>query len=96
MRFFKGFIVISLLISFNVFSACSPYIGDATINEIFKDGGTVHDDFIEFKLLNTSISNVVYDNWTLKICHETGNGNNTSNVCDSIAVSEMNDSTQWL
>jgi len=96
MRFLKGLIAISLFISFKLFAECSPYIGDATINEIYKEGGNNGDAFIEFKLLNSSISNEVYDNWTLKICHEISTGNNTTNVCDAIAVAEMNNATRWL
>jgi len=94
--FVRGILASFLFISFKLFAGCSPYIGDATINELYKEGGNNHDVFLEFKLLDTSISDATYDNWTLKICHEIGNGNNTSNACDSISVSEMNDSTQWL
>lgn len=84
-----------LFTSSQAFAACSPYVGDATLNEIMKEGG-IGDAFIEIKLLDNSIPSTTYDQWTLKICHDEINGNNTSSQCKNISVAAMNDATQWI
>jgi len=92
--------LLTFFISWKILAACSPYIGDATINEIYKAGGKNGDSFIEFNLLDNSIPSSVYKQWSLKVCYEieTGKGKNKSksNICDVIPVSDMNDATQWI
>lgn len=96
----KGIIILIFFISWKIFAACSPYSGDATINEIYKAGGQNGDSFIEFNLLDNSIPSSVYKQWSIKICYEIeiGKGKNKSksNICDVIPVSEMDDATQWI
>ncbi|MCW8196637.1 LamG domain-containing protein [Proteobacteria bacterium 005FR1] len=63
-----------------VWAACSPYIGLAVINEVSKqqqnpqnqDSKDDAADFVEIKLLDSSIGSSVYESWTLKICENAG------------------------
>ena len=95
-RLFVYCALLSVLISLKAFAACSPHVGNATLNEIMKAGGNNGDVFIEFKLLNTSILAATYNQWTLRMCHDEGKGNKKSSQCKNIPVSQMNDATQWI
>ncbi|PKI13148.1 LamG domain-containing protein [Colwellia sp. 12G3] len=83
------------LISVKVLAVCSAHSGNATLNEIMKEGGN-GGVFIEIELLDLAISSVIYDQWTIRICHDEGNGNNQSSECKDISVADMNDATQWI
>lgn len=57
----------------HAFAACSPYIGQATLNEFFKENSTQEthaDDFAEVKILNSTIGLAIYGNWKIKICEK--------------------------
>ncbi len=88
-----GFLL--LFNSNQIFAACSPFVGGATLNEILKEQGN-GDAFIEIELLDSSISSTTYNQWTLKFCHDEGNNQNQSSQCNSISVADMNDATQWI
>lgn len=81
------------LTSVKVHAACSPHVGDATLNEIMRETGNNGDAFIEIKLLNQSVSSTTYDKWTIEICHTPKNG---SSQCKDFSVAAMNDTSQWL
>jgi len=56
---------------------CSEYAGLATINEVNKERSNGRDnasDFVEIKLLDTSISSSVYGAWTMTIQEDGGDG----------------------
>ncbi|TCS41648.1 DUF6701 domain-containing protein [Reinekea marinisedimentorum] len=67
-----------------VWAACSAYIGDATINETHRvnnaNQSSTSEDFVEVKVLNSSLASSVISSWKLKLCYDqqTGNGNNAS------------------
>lgn len=84
------------LFTVKIFAACSPHVGDATINEIYKQQGNNGDAFVEFKLLDTSINSSEYNNWKLKLCYLGGNGIHASNQCETTSVSQMDDTTEWI
>ncbi len=78
-------IPLSLILSAAVFNpvnaadACSVYLGDATINELFKDSpnqANDTDDFVEVKILDSSMTYDVYSSWTIQLCENNGPGNN--------------------
>lgn len=58
-----------------VFAQCSEYLGRATISEISTNHNWKfnYGDFIELKLLDSSISSSVYNEWALYICSSTCN-----------------------
>lgn len=53
-----------------LWSACSPYVGLASINEISKEHNWIdnEDDFFEVKKLDNQLNNSVMQNWTVEIC----------------------------
>jgi MSHA biogenesis protein MshQ len=55
-----------------VSATCSPYIGQATINEISRvnnaGGPADADDFVEIRQLDTSLTDSIIQNWSLKVC----------------------------
>ena len=101
-------IPLSLILSAAVFNpvnaagACSVYLGDATINELFKDSPNQAndvDDFVEVKILDSSITYDVYSSWTIQLCENDGPGNNNdADECsDPIILADFEDSTYpWL
>ena len=53
--------------------SCSPFIGQATINELRRSGGG-QDAFIEIRILDLSIPASIWSQWTLRYCSaRTGN-----------------------
>ena len=100
---FLGFFAIVLIAIPNlVDAACSPYIGQATLNEFFKDQANQSndpDDFTEVKILNDSIPLSTYGNWTIKICEQSipANNNDEDGCSLDILLSSFTDtSTPWL
>ena len=81
-KFFVGFfLLIFLSYSGATYAAgiCSPYLGQASLNEFFKDRSNMAydaDDFVEIKILNNTVTSVIFDNWTIQICEENDAGNN--------------------
>jgi len=67
--------LIFLLMTNDVYSACSSYKGFASINEASALG------FVEIKLLDLSIPPGEYQSWQIKMCREKPNG--TQYTCDS-------------
>lgn len=58
---------------------CSPYLGQATLNEFFKDQSNMSydvDDFVEVKILNDTITASIFETWTVQICEDNDAGNN--------------------
>ncbi len=76
---------ISLTFSSHLYAACSTYAGQASINEIYI--GTFESDFIEIKLLDSSISNSEYNNWQVRVCADNG--------CDSYSISNFDRQSVW-
>ena len=83
---------------------CSQYIGQATLNEFFKENTTQlenDNDFVEVKILNTSITQATYENWGIKVCEQNGPGGNDTDDCSNggalIPLSDFTDnSLPWL
>lgn len=67
--------IAGILFSSPAHSACSSYIGEATLNEVYSLGG---DQFVEIKILG-DIDSSVYDDWSIQICDKGG--------CSSYSVS---------
>ena len=108
-RNLRSFLIGILLICFyavpNILfaaGACSPYIGQATLNEFFKDQANQSndpDDFAEVKILNSTIPLSTYGNWKIKICERsTAASNNDEDGCStSISLSTFTNTTiPWL
>ena len=68
---------------------CSPFIGQATINEVYTGGGG-GDAFIEIKILDTGIPQSTFEQWTLSYDSEAGG------IASGISVSEFGGSYPWL
>ena len=103
--FFNGFLFllcVSTPVLSNAAGACSPYIGQATLNEFFKDRANQSndpDDFAEVKILNDSILQATYNNWTIKICEQSvAASNNDEDGCSlDIPLSSFTDTLKpWL
>lgn len=76
-----------------VVEACSPYVGDATLNEFYKQGGNSSKPvFIEVSLIDYALSDSTYDDWGVRLCYD----NSGSNDCKIVPLSEMDDSSTWL
>ena len=96
---------VGILLSLNplqAMAACSPYAGQATLNEFFKDRTNQAndvDDFLEVKLLDTSIPFSVYSQWTVEVCedNEPGNNNDADGCSGEVSISAFTDTTvPWL
>mgnify|MGYP000091379910 CR=1 FL=1 len=87
-------VLAGLILSLEVFADCSPYEGLVTINEVNKERANGNDnsqDFVEVKLLDTSIPDSQYLTWSIEICENTNQG------CRAFGLSEFDDSTfPWL
>lgn len=81
---------------------CSPYVGDATLNEFYKaraNQAADSSDFLEFKVLDATITSSTYDDWTLRVCEfdDSGNNNDGDECSDHEAVSAFTDSSYpWI
>lgn len=62
-------------------AACSSYVNDMTINEVYV---LSTDAWIETKLLDKSIPTAEYETWSLSLCAKQGNNNN----CQSYSLSD--------
>ena len=82
--------------------ACSPYLGLATINELFRDKTNQDDDpddFVEIKILDSSIPLATYSQWSIQLCEddESGNNNDNDGCSAKISVGDFIDTTTpWL
>ncbi|MGE4544393.1 MAG: DUF6701 domain-containing protein [Pedobacter sp.] len=50
-------------------AGCSPHIGDMTINEVYELGS---ESWVEVRLLDTSLSSTVYNQWYIQVCAKGG------------------------
>ncbi|MEX1058401.1 MAG: Calx-beta domain-containing protein, partial [Natronospirillum sp.] len=67
-------------------STCSPYHGQATINELYHVGNSRH---IETKLLNTNVPASAYNQWELRACR--------SGLCSGwLEISDATNSFPWF
>ena len=95
-----------LVFSFSGYSyaagSCSPYIGQATLNEFFKDQSNQSidaDDFSEVKILNDTITQATYETWTINICEKDANGNNNDadGCSNNLSINKFTDKSKpWL
>lgn len=97
------FTAIFILFSNQIHAAgdCSPFIGQAALNEFFKDQANQSndpDDFVEVKILNGAIGSPVYETWTINICENSAAGQNNADGCSGpILLSNFNDTSKpWL
>lgn len=85
-----------------VSAACSPYLGQASFNEFFKDRtnqASDPDDFVELKILNGAITSTIFDTWTIQICERNnpGNNNDADGCSGAVSVSTFTDKTPaWI
>lgn len=82
-------------------AGCSPYIGQASLNEFFKENSnqSTHDnDYAEVRILDGSISSLIYNNWKIKICeNDTGKDNSGDDCSALIPLSDFTDlNIPWL
>lgn len=61
--------LLGLVLSSPLQAACSAYIGQATINEVYRQG---NEHFIEVKLLDASIPASTYNEWYVVACRNAG------------------------
>ncbi len=65
------------IFSFQLWADCSPYMGQASINEVskFRSNGNNHsEDLVEVKILDDSIPQAVINSWEIRICENSGDG----------------------
>ncbi|MFL0796731.1 MAG: hypothetical protein K6L73_04500 [Cellvibrionaceae bacterium] len=68
---------ITSILSFQLWAACSPYMGQASINEVSKfrsNGANNAEDLVEVKILDDSIPQAVINAWEIRICENSGDG----------------------
>lgn len=82
--------------------SCSQYIGQATLNEFFKDQANQSndvDDFVEVKILNGSIPISEYGTWKIEVCEKSiaANNNDEDGCSGGIPLSSFTDTAvPWL
>lgn len=87
-------LVLMLLIQ-NVSAACSPYLGEVTINEIYKipgKGNNPTTGFIEVKVIGEDLNAVPVYTWQLSLCDST-------NDCELIPLTnaeKLCDDCPWI
>ena len=96
-----AFATLLLLSSNSAFADCSPYIGQATLNEFFKDNAnqsSSNNDFAEVKILNSALDVSIYSNWKIRICEQNDGGKqNSGDGCNTTALSSFGDTVKpWL
>jgi MSHA biogenesis protein MshQ len=74
LRFLTALVgVILVIMSMGLQSAyaddCSPYTGAMTINEVYELGG---ESWVEVRLLDTSLSSSLYNQWSIQVCSKWG------------------------
>ena len=82
-------------------AGCSPYIGQASLNEFFKNKANQSlssADFAEVKILNDAIDISIFASWEIKICEKNTGNNNSGDGCSArIPLSSFTDlSKPWL
>ena len=81
---------------------CSPFLGQASINELYKESANQAndgDDFVEVKILDAAVTAAVYSNWTIQLCERDGPGkSNDADGCSGpISLTDFNSATSpWL
>ncbi|MDH5395705.1 MAG: LamG domain-containing protein, partial [Gammaproteobacteria bacterium] len=80
------------LISGNIHAAgaCSTYMGQASLNEFYKDLTTQAysaNDFVEVKILNGTILSTTFETWKIKLCEKFDGGSQNDNDGCSATVS---------
>lgn len=53
------------------------YLGQASINQLFKDSANQAndvDDFVEVKILDAAVTPVIYSSWTIRLCERDDEG----------------------
>ena len=70
LKLFYGLAIAALwLFPCNGFAACSPYVGDMTINEVYRLG---NEAWVEVRLLEP-LDSSIYENWSLRLCAKNNN-----------------------
>ncbi|NNE62643.1 MAG: hypothetical protein HKN34_01045, partial [Gammaproteobacteria bacterium] len=93
-----------MLMALPAFAAgnCSPYLGQASINELFKDRtnqANDPDDFVEIKIIDPALTFATFSQWTIQLCERNDAGNNQDNDgCSAkISLAGLLDSTPpWI
>ena len=81
---------------------CSIYLGEASLNELFKDNPNQSndaDDFVEIKIINPTLAFATFSQWTVQLCErdDRGNSNDNDGCSASISLGSFADSTPpWL
>lgn len=83
-------------------AACSPYMGQASLNEFFKNQSNQSydvSDFVEVKILNGTINSTIFEAWKLRICEfdDSGNNEDKDGCSAEIPLSAFTNKTKpWL
>ena len=90
--FFVAAVTLFMLMALPAFAAgnCSPYLGGASINELFKDKTSQAndpDDFVEIKIIDPALTFATYSQWTIQLCERNDAGNNQDNDGCSAKIS---------
>ena len=93
-----------MLVTLPAFAAgnCSPYMGLATIHEVFKDNTNQSNspaDFVEIKILDTTIPSANFEQWSIQLWEHRDNGkkNDNDGFSGTISLSTFNDKiVPWL
>lgn len=83
-------LVLTALAAQPAMAGCSPYMGRAVINEIFRQsqGGNT-DAFTEIKRLDSSITSAEYNAWNVRLCKNGGS-------CMSASISQASKNLPWM
>lgn len=92
----------SLPFSITSWASCSPYIGQATLNEVYNGtGSNAYTPFIEIKVLDNSIglidesSNAVLKPWSLYVCKKPRNQNSDPD-CQTFPIAQSTSNPPWI
>lgn len=90
---FQAWLLLLFFITFSTaYAACSPYIGQASLNEFFKERSNQaadNDDFVEVRILDTTITSSIFNNWTIKVCENNTGNNNSDDGCGTFSLSDF-------
>ncbi|GAB4295320.1 MAG: hypothetical protein Kow0096_12060 [Thiohalomonadaceae bacterium] len=83
-------LVSTALVAQPAMAGCSPYVGRAVINEIFRQsqGGNT-DAFTEIKRLDSSITSAEYNSWNVRLCRNGGS-------CMTASISQATKNLPWM
>jgi hypothetical protein len=73
--------LVGILFSLNTQAGCSPYIGQASLNEYYHNNQSpdkAKEYFIETKILDSGLTPSSYNNWSILICSRYGPDKNAS------------------